>query len=93
MDFGLLGTGGVLVNVGLMGTRIDVPLFPAVAGELTFHGSNWSNYTDLQEVVALAQQGKIRHSLQPVRLEDVNETLELLRAGEVVGRAVIVFDI
>jgi alcohol dehydrogenase, propanol-preferring len=68
-------------------------LFPAVSGELTIHGSNWSNYADLQEVVALAQQGKIQHSLVRTRLEDVNETLELLRAGEIVGRAVIVFDI
>jgi propanol-preferring alcohol dehydrogenase len=60
---------------------------------LTFHGSNWANYTDLQEVLILAQQGKIQHSVERVQLTDVNETLERLRAGAVVGRAVIVFDI
>jgi alcohol dehydrogenase, propanol-preferring len=93
MAFGLLDKGGVLVNVGLMGRRIDVPLFPTVGGELTYHGSNWANYVDLQEVVSLAQQGKIQHSLERVRLQDVNAALERLRAGEIIGRAVIVFDV
>lgn len=93
MAFGLLAKGGMLVTVGLMGTRIDVPLFPTVAGELTYQGSNWANYADLQEVVTLAQRGQIQHSVTRVRLENVNETLELLRAGEVIGRAVIVFDV
>ena len=46
-----------------------------------------------QEVLALAQKGKIQHSIKRVRFQDVNENLELLRAGEIIGRAVILFDI
>jgi propanol-preferring alcohol dehydrogenase len=39
--------------------------------------------------VALVQEGKVRHTVKPIRFEEVNETLDLLREGEVVGRAVI----
>ncbi|MGC4053453.1 MAG: NAD(P)-dependent alcohol dehydrogenase [Paludibaculum sp.] len=90
--FGLLATAGVFVSVGLVGNRIDIPLFPLVAREYTYHGSFWGNYTDLSEVMALAQTGRIKHSIKRIRLEDVNENLELLAHGELVGRAVIVFD-
>jgi len=89
----LLVTAGVFVSVGLVGTKINIPLFPFTAGELTYHGSFWANYSDLQEVLALAQKGKIQHSIKRVRFQDVNENLELLRAGEIIGRAVILFDI
>ena len=89
MGFGLLATAGAFVSVGLVGTRIDIPLFPFVAREFTYHGSFWGNYSDLSEVVALAQAGKIRHSVKRVRFEDINENLELLRDGDIVGRAVV----
>jgi alcohol dehydrogenase, propanol-preferring len=88
---GLLATSGVFVSVGLMGNKIDIPLFPFTSGELTYHGSFWANYSDLQEVLVLAQQGKIQHSITRVKFEDVNEGLEMLRAGDIVGRAVITF--
>jgi propanol-preferring alcohol dehydrogenase len=89
----LLATSGAFVSVGLVGTRIDIPLFPFTARELTYHGSFWANYSDLQEVLALAQKGKIQHSITRVHFGEVNENLELLRAGEIIGRAVIVFDV
>jgi propanol-preferring alcohol dehydrogenase len=79
--------------VGLVGNKIDIPLFPFVAGEFTYHGSFWANYSDLEEVLALAQQGKIRHSIKRIRFEDINENLEMLRRGDIIGRAVVVFDV
>src|SRR5215471_1094285 len=91
--FGLLATAGAFVSVGLVGNRIDIPLFPFTAGEFTYHGSFWANYSDLQEVLALAQQGKIQHSIKRIRFQDINENLEMLRRGDIIGRAVIVFDV
>ncbi|MGC4051239.1 MAG: NAD(P)-dependent alcohol dehydrogenase [Paludibaculum sp.] len=91
--FGLLATAGAFVSVGFVGTEIAIPLFPMVSGELTYFGSFWSNYTDLQEVLALAQQGKIHSSVQKVRFEDINDHLEMLRSGDIIGRAVVVFDV
>lgn len=91
LGFGLMGVGGHYASVGLVGDRIDIPLFPFVAREYTYHGSFWGNYSDLTEVIALAKQGKIRHSIDVIRFDEVNETLERLRTGDVVGRAVIKF--
>jgi D-arabinose 1-dehydrogenase-like Zn-dependent alcohol dehydrogenase len=55
-------------HVGLVGDRIDIPLFPRVSREQTFHGSFWGNYTDLSEVMALAAEDKIRHSIKLFKL-------------------------
>ena len=91
LGFGLLGVAGHYASVGLVGDRIDIPLFPFVAREFTYHGSFWGNYNDLCEVVSLAKQGQIRHSVNVIGFDDVNRTLEQLRFGDVVGRAVIKF--
>jgi alcohol dehydrogenase, propanol-preferring len=91
MGFALLATAGTYVSVGLVGTRINIPLFPFVGREFTYHGSFWGNYNDLREIIALAQQGKIKHTLKTVRFDDINENLELLRDGDIIGRAVVMF--
>lgn len=89
MGFGLLAIGAHYASVGLVGDRVDMPLFPLVAREYTYHGSFWGNYNDLTEVIALAQQGRLRHVVKTIRFEDINEHLDLLRTGDVVGRAVV----
>lgn len=89
--FSLLSVGGHYASVGLVGDRIDIPLFPFVAREYTYHGSFWGNYNDLSEVMALASQGKIRHTVKTISFEQINENIELLRTGDIVGRAVIRF--
>jgi alcohol dehydrogenase, propanol-preferring len=81
--FSLSSVGGHYSSVGLVGDSINIPLFPLVAREYTYHGSFWGNYNDLSEVVALVQQGKVRHSIKTIRFEDVNENIELLRSGDV----------
>jgi propanol-preferring alcohol dehydrogenase len=89
--FSLLATSGAFVSVGLVGNRIDMPLFPLVAREYTYFGSFWGDHSDLSEVMALAQAGKIRHSLKQVEFGDINETLKLLGDGDIAGRAVVTF--
>ncbi|MCW1922455.1 zinc-binding dehydrogenase [Luteolibacter arcticus] len=91
MGFELLAVGGHYSSVGLVGDQIDIPLFPFVAREYTYHGSFWGNYNDLSEIMALAAQGKIKHTVKSITLQDANENLELLRTGDIVGRAVIRF--
>ncbi|MBO0679602.1 NAD(P)-dependent alcohol dehydrogenase [Mycolicibacterium sp. S2-37] len=92
LAFALLAAEGAVASVGLIGNRIDIPLFPLVAREYTYFGSFWGNYNDLTEVLALAQAGQIKHTVTRVRFDDVNETLEAIARGEVLGRAVIVYD-
>lgn len=90
--FALLATEGVFVSVGLVGNKIEIPLFPFVAREFSYHGSFWGNSQDLSEVVALVEKGKIKHSIEKVRFDDVNEALQRLGTGDVIGRAVIAYD-
>ena len=92
LGFSLLSISCHNVDVGLVGDRIDIPLFPRVSREQTFHGSFWGNYTDLSEVMALAAQAKIRDTLTMFTFGQINEYIDLLRTGEVVGRAVMKFD-
>jgi alcohol dehydrogenase, propanol-preferring len=91
LAFSLLSISGHYADVGLVGDRIDIPLFPRIHCEQTFHGSFWGNYTDLSEVMALATDNKIRHVIKLFKFDEINEQLELLRKGEVVGRAVMKF--
>jgi propanol-preferring alcohol dehydrogenase len=91
LGFSLLSISGHYVDVGLVGDRIDIPLFPRVSREQTLHGSFWGNNTDLSEVMALAAQDKIRHTIKVIRFDQINEHLDLLRTGDIVGRAVVKF--
>ena len=88
----ILAREGALTCVGLMGQQVVLPLLPFTNGEKSYFGSFWGNYDDLAEVLALAGQGLIKHTITPVTLDDVNNKLEELARGDVVGRAVIVFD-
>ena len=88
--FQILGKGGALVLIGLFGDQVNVPLFPAVVNEYQVMGSLWGNYNELQEVLELARQRKIKHAYHTYPLSDVNDAIEYLRAGKIAGRAVIV---
>ena len=92
LAFALLATEGAVASVGLVGNRVDVPLFPFVGREFSYFGSFWGNYNDLTEVIALAEAGRIKDSLTEVRFEDVNDHIDALARGDFVGRAVIVYD-
>ena len=92
MGFDLLGAEGALASVGLMSQQVEHRQFPFVGTELSYLGSFWGNHLDLVEVLSLAEAGRIKHNVTKVKLEDINENLEALGRGEVVGRQVIVFE-
>src|SRR5262245_40998154 len=92
MGFDLLGAEGALASVGLMSQRVEHRQFPFVGTELSYFGSFWGNQLDLVEVLSLAEAGLIKHNVTKVKLEDINEKLESLGHGDVVGRQVVVFD-
>ena len=73
-----------------MSTRPE-PVPYGLSREQTFHGSFWGNNTDLSEVMALAAENKIRHSIKLFTFNEINENLDLLRTGDIVGRAVMKF--
>ncbi len=91
LAFSRLGISGHYADVGFIGDRIDIPLFPRVHGEQTFHGSFWGNNADLIEIMALAAAGKIQHTIETISLDDINANIDLMRDNKIVGRAVVKF--
>jgi alcohol dehydrogenase/propanol-preferring alcohol dehydrogenase len=91
-QFGLdaLRKGGRLVIVGLFGgsIRLKLPLVPM--RNVTIGGSYVGSLAELTELMGLAQAGGLPPMpVHPRPLAAVNETLSALRAGQIVGRAVL----
>ncbi|MGG6460608.1 MAG: NAD(P)-dependent alcohol dehydrogenase [Candidatus Eiseniibacteriota bacterium] len=86
----MLNRGGALAVIGLFGQKILLPLFETVIKEYQVYGSLWGNYNELREVLELAKKGLIKHHVQKFSLSKVNDAIELLRDGNILGRAVIV---
>jgi alcohol dehydrogenase, propanol-preferring len=86
----ILSKSGVLVVVGLFGNQIRIPLVSSVINENQVQCSFWGNYNELCEVIELAKQGKVKHTVRTFSLNAINEAIRLLRSGEVDGRAIII---
>lgn len=86
----ILNKGGALVIVGLFGKQMQVPLLPLVINEYRVLGSLWGNYNELCEVIELAANHKLKHELNRFSLSDINKAVDLLKDGNIKGRAVIV---
>jgi len=85
----ILNRNGAIIVVGLFGSEIKTPLFQTVIKEFQIFGSLWGNYNELCEVIELAKKGKIKHCIRNYSLSRVNDAIDLLRAGNINGRAVI----
>jgi propanol-preferring alcohol dehydrogenase len=82
--------GGTVIVVGLFGGDVTVPTPYLPMRAMTLRGSYVGSQTDIAELLDLVK----RTGMPPVpirtrRLEDVNETLNDLRAGKIVGRVVL----
>jgi D-arabinose 1-dehydrogenase-like Zn-dependent alcohol dehydrogenase len=87
---GALRKGGRYVLCGLYGGELQHPLPPIAQRAIGIVGSYVGNLQELKEVVALAKKKKLKAT--PVTLRpaaQVNETLEALKAGKVLGRVVL----
>ena len=74
----------------MFGNEVKIPRFQAILNEYQVHCSLWGNYNELCEVIELAKQGKITHSIQEFPLSEINNVIDMLRDGQIKGRAVIV---
>jgi alcohol dehydrogenase/propanol-preferring alcohol dehydrogenase len=89
--FDALGKGGKMVQVGLFGgeMRVPLPLVPIKA--VTIQGSYVGSIPELKALVALAQKGKVPPipiSTEPLKNADL--ALNRLREGKVTGRTILV---
>jgi alcohol dehydrogenase/propanol-preferring alcohol dehydrogenase len=88
--FDALRKGGRLVQVGLFGGELTLPLPLMAIRALTVQGSYVGNPKELRELVRLAQEGTLPAlPVATVPHRDANEALMRLRDGKVTGRLVL----
>lgn len=85
----LVGIGGMLNIVGLGGGSTELSFF-TMPPESVVTTTNWGSASELAEVIALARDGHIESTVTVYSLDDVQQAVDDLRAGQVNGRAVIV---
>jgi propanol-preferring alcohol dehydrogenase len=91
--FDALTKGGRLVQVGLFGGELTVPLPLMAMRALTVQGSYVGNPKELRALVALAQSGKLGSiPIQREPLRNADSALQRLRSGQVTGRIVLTAD-
>jgi alcohol dehydrogenase/propanol-preferring alcohol dehydrogenase len=88
--FAALRKGGKLIQVGLFGGELPLPLPIMAMRGLTVQGSYVGNPKELRELVGLAQNGKLQKvPITEMKQERANEALMRLRDGKVTGRVVL----
>jgi NAD+-dependent secondary alcohol dehydrogenase Adh1 len=85
----MLARRGTWWVVGYGGT-VAVPAIDLVAREVQVAGSLVGTHGELAELMGLVARGLVELRTTEYRLEDVNDAIAALRAGELRGRAVIV---
>lgn len=84
--------GGKVVVVGYLVPQLTAGMMRLVYDEVSIMGSRGSTRANLLEAVELVGQGRIRPIIgEELELEAVNEGLDKLREGSVIGRAVVRF--
>jgi NAD+-dependent secondary alcohol dehydrogenase Adh1 len=71
------------------GGQISVPAVTVVANELTIVGNLVGTHAELQELVGLAAAGSVNLHARRYLVDEINNAVEDLRRGRLVGRAVI----
>ncbi len=88
---GMLANGGRIVLVGVSNKPISINPQVTVLKEFSIMGSLVGTKDELEELVNLASKGRIRSiANRRFKLEEVNDALNMLRNGGIVGRGYIV---
>ncbi|NKQ56018.1 NAD(P)-dependent alcohol dehydrogenase [Amycolatopsis sp. K13G38] len=72
------------------GENINVPTIDIISTEINFIGNLVGSYTDLQDLMVLAAQGKVKLHTARYGLEEFQLAIDDLNAGKVRGRAILV---
>lgn len=84
-----LAPGGRLVLVGSGGARAAVGKHRGLSRGWSVSAPFWGPRADLERVIALAAEGRLRADTEPWTLEQVPDAYDRLRRGLVQGRAVV----
>jgi len=83
---------GTLIASGLSTNQYELPIVDTVLKGISIRGSYLGTRADLEEVFRLAQVGVGRAHIETHSLDEAPELFETMRRGEILGRAVVVFD-
>jgi NAD+-dependent secondary alcohol dehydrogenase Adh1 len=72
------------------GENIDVPTIDVISTEINFIGNLVGSYNDLQDLMALAAQGKVALHTSKYSLDEFQSAIDDLDGGRVRGRAILV---
>lgn len=81
--------GGYYYIVGY-GGKIEIPSIDMIITEKTIVGNLVGTYSELVELMALADRGLVTLATKEYKLADANQALHDLNAGTVKGRAVLI---
>lgn len=72
------------------GGKVEIPTMEMIVSEKSIVGNLVGTYSDLVELMALADRGLVKLATQEYRLSDANKALQDLHHGKVKGRAVLI---
>ena len=72
------------------GGKVEISTMDMIVSEKTIVGNLVGTYSDLVELMALADRGKVKLATREYRLSDANAALNDLKDGRVKGRAVLI---
>ena len=72
------------------GGRVDIPTIDLISTERNIIGNLVGSYNDLDELMILAAQGRVRLHTRTYPLAAVNEAIDDLEAGRLQGRGILV---
>ena len=90
MDLSLIRKRGNIILVGLFGGSVELSLVSVPLKAITIQGAYTGNYSDMLELIKLAQRGVINPIVSKhYKLDEANTALGDLKNRKIIGRAVI----
>ncbi len=80
---------GTVALVGLPPGDFPTPIFDVVLKRITVRGSIVGTRRDLAEALAFAADGKVKATITPRKLEEINAIFQEMKDGKIDGRVVL----
>lgn len=84
----ILQTGGDHHAVGYVGF-LHLPAVAMIPTDIDYRGTLVGTYTELQELIELAERGDVDVRYSTHGLDEINDIPQHLHAGDIEGRAVL----
>ena len=84
----MLQDGGFYHVIGY-GQNLDIPTIDVISREISFIGNLVGTYSDLEDLMTLTAQGKVRLRTSTYPLDAINDAMADLDAGRLQGRGIL----